>query len=179
MLRVTSRLVLREFVPEDWPAVLAYQTEPDYLRYYRWTERTADDVQAFIQRFIDWQRQEPRYRYQLAITLQDTGELIGNCGLRLEHPGAMEGELGYELAPAHWGNGYATEAAHALLTFGFQELRLHRIWAGCIAENVGSARVMERLGMQREGQHRDKEWFKGRWWDTYTYAMLEHEWRQR
>src|SRR5262245_49725514 len=133
MLRVTSRLVLREFVLEDWPAVLAYQSEPEYLRYYHWTERTADDVQAFVQRFLDWQHDDPRYRYQLAVTFQETGELIGNCGLRLEHPGAMEGDIGYELAPAHWGNGYATEAARSMVAFGFEELRLHRIWAGCVA----------------------------------------------
>ena len=177
MLRVTSRLVLREFVWDDWPAVLAYQSEPAYLRYNPWTERTADEAQAFVQRFIDWQHEEPRYRYQLAATLQETGELIGNCGLRLEHPGAMEGDIGYEFAPQYWGNGYATEVARSMLTLGFEELRLHRIWAGCIAENVGSAHVLEKIGMQREGQHRDKEWFKGRWWDTYTYAILAHEWR--
>jgi RimJ/RimL family protein N-acetyltransferase len=178
MIRVTSRLALREFVLEDWPAVLTYQSEPAYLRYNPWTERTADDVQAFVQRFIDWQREEPRYRYQLAVTLPETGELIGNCGLRLEHPGALEGDIGYELASQHWGNGYATEAARSMLTLGFEELRLHRIWAGCIAENVGSAHVLEKIGMRREGQHRDKEWFKGRWWDTYTYAILAHEWRR-
>ncbi|HEU5370208.1 MAG TPA: GNAT family protein [Ktedonobacterales bacterium] len=178
MLRVTSRLILREFVPEDWPAVLAYQSEPAYLRYNPWTERTADDVQAFVQRFIDWQHAEPRHRYQLAVTLQETGELIGNCGLRLEHPGAPEGDIGYELAPWQWGKGYATEAAHSMVAFGFEELRLHRIWAGCIVENIGSSRVMEKLGMQREAHFRDKEWFKGRWWDHYIYAILEQEWRQ-
>lgn len=177
MIRVTSRLVLREFVPDDWRPVLAYQSEPDYLRYYSWTGRTPADAQAFVQQFIDWQREEPRYRYQLAITLPETGELIGNCGLRLEHPGAQEGDIGYELAPAYWGNGFATEAARSMLALGFGELRLHRIWAWCIAENTGSARVLEKIGMQREGHHRDKEWFKGRWWDTYTYAMLAREWR--
>ncbi len=179
MLRVTSRLVLREFVPEDWPAVLAYQIQPEYLRYNRWTGRTAEEVQEFIQRFIDWQHEEPRHRYQLAVTLQETGELIGNCGLRLEYPGATEGDIGYEFAHQHWGNGYATEAAHSMVAFGFEELRLHRIWASCVADNLGSSRVMEKLGMQREAHFRDKEWFKGRWWDAYIYAILEHEWRQR
>ena len=176
MIRVTSRLVLREFVLEDWPAVLAYQSEPAYLRYNEWTERTAADVQAFIQRFIDWQREEPRYRYQLAVTLPETGQLIGNCGLRLEHPGSHEGNIGYELAPQHWGQGYATEAARSMLALGFREFGLHRIWAGCVAENTGSAHVLEKLGMQREGIHHDKEWFKGRYWDAYTYAILAHEW---
>jgi ribosomal-protein-alanine N-acetyltransferase len=177
MIRNTSRLILREFVPEDWPVVLAYQSEPAYSRYERCSERTPADAQAFIQRFIDWQGEEPRYRYQLAITLPETGQLIGSCGLRLEHPGASEGNIGYELAPQHWGKGYATEVARSMLALGFEEFGLHRIWAGCIAENIGSSRVMEKIGMRREGQHRDKEQFKGRWWDTYTYAILAHEWQ--
>ncbi|HEY7347564.1 MAG TPA: GNAT family protein [Ktedonobacterales bacterium] len=177
MIRVTTRLILREFVPEDWPAVLAYQSEPAYLRYNSWAERAAADVQAFVQRFIDWQREEPRYRYQFAVTLPEMGELIGNCGLRLEYPGAQEGAIGYELAPQHWGQGYATEAARSMLTLGFGELRLHRISASCVADNVGSVHVLEKLGMRREGHFRDKEWFKGRWWDAYTYAILAHEWQ--
>src|SRR5690242_491587 len=122
MLRITSRLVLREFVPEDWPAVLAYQSQPEYLRYYHWTERAPADVQEFVQMHIDNQHEEPRHCYQLGITLPETGELIGNCGLRLEHPGAHEGDIGYELAPQHWGNGFATEAARSMLALGFAEL---------------------------------------------------------
>ncbi len=178
MIRVTSRLILREFVPEDWPAVLAYQSDPAYLRYNSWTERTADEVQTFVQRFINWQREEPRTRYQLAITLAESGNMIGNCGLRLDYPGAFEGDIGYELAPQYWGQGYAAEAARSMLALGFEELRLHRIWAWCIAENVRSARVLEKIGMRREAHHLEKEWFKGRWWDTYTYAILAREWRR-
>lgn len=173
----TERLILREFKAEDWPAVLAYQEDPRYLRYYPWEERTPRAVQAFVRAFLDQQRERPRTKFQLAITLRTTHRLIGSCGIRRES--AHAGDIGYEIAPRHWGRGYATEAAGAVVAFGFAELALHRIGAWCIAENVGSARVLEKLGMRLEGRLRDQKRFKGRWWDALVFALLEEEWRQR
>ena len=97
----------------------------------------------------------PRTKYQLAVTLKSTDQLIGNCGVRLAEEGSQVGDIGYELSPGHWGRGYATEAARAIMAFGFETLHLHRIWAECIAENTRSARVLEKLGMQLEGRLRE------------------------
>ncbi|MBN1260673.1 MAG: GNAT family N-acetyltransferase [Anaerolineae bacterium] len=179
MKLITRRLVLREFQEDDWPAVLAYQTDPRYLRYYAWTDRTEEEVRAFVQMFLDQQRARPRLKFQLAITLQSTGALIGNCGIRTEATNAYEGDIGYELAPDHWRQGYATEAARAIVDFGFTELGLHRIWAQCLADNAGSVRVLEKLGLQCEGHLRENAYFKGRWWDTLLYGILDREWRAR
>ncbi len=178
MQLTTERLVLREFAEDDWPAVLTYQSDPRYLRYYAWTGRTEEEVRAFVRMFISHQEEQPRRKFQLAVTLRGDGRLIGNCGVRTD-PGRREGDIGYELDPRHWGRGYATEAARAILAFGFAELRLHRVWASCVAENAGSARVLEKLGMRREGHFREHEWMQGRWWDTFLYAILDHEWRAR
>jgi RimJ/RimL family protein N-acetyltransferase len=175
----TERLILREFRENDWPDVLAYQVDPRYLRYYAWRERTPEAVRAFVQMFLDQQREQPRLRYQLAVTLGSNHQLIGNCGIRMASVDAYEGDVGYELAPVHWGYGYATEAARAIVHFGFTELGLHRIWARCIADNVGSARVLCKLGMRCEGRLRENEYFKGRWWDTLLYAILDREWKER
>jgi ribosomal-protein-alanine N-acetyltransferase len=177
MIINTDRLLLREFVEDDWPAVLAYQSDPRYLRYYPWTRRTATDIREFVQGFIEQQRQEPRYKYQLVIALRADGRLIGNCGIRQDTPESWEADLGYELAPAHWGRGYATEAARALLRFGFEELRLHRVRAYCLAENVASARVLQKIGMRCEGRLSQNEWFKSRWWNTLLFSILEREWK--
>lgn len=117
----TDRLVLREFVADDWRELLEYQSDPRYLRFYAWTQRTAEDVQAFVHRFVDWQREQPRTRFQLAITLRAERRLIGSCGIRKDAADAHEADLGYEIAPSHWGYGYATEAARAMLAFGFNE----------------------------------------------------------
>lgn len=177
MMLTTERLLLREFTTDDWPEVLAYQTDPRYLRYYPWATRTEDQVRAFVGAFVEQQLEQPRYKFQFAVVLHAEDRLIGTCGLRKENPEASSADLGYELAPACWGYGYATEAAHALLTFGFQKLRLHRTSARCLAQNAASVHVLEKLGMRLEGRLRDHEWFKGRYWDTLLYGILEQEWR--
>ena len=174
----TARLYLREFVEEDWRAVLAYQSDPLYLRYYDWESRDEAGVKEFLEMFFEQQRQVPRLKFQLAVTLRETGELIGNCGIRKDDPESRVGDIGYEFSPGYWGQGYATEAAREIVRFGFEELKLHRVWASCVAENVGSWRVMEKVGMRREGHLRENEFYKDRWWDTLMYGILEDEWRQ-
>jgi len=176
---ITERLILREFKENDWPDVLAYQADPSYLRYYEWRERTPKAAQEFVRMFLDQRQEQPRTKCQLAVTLQANHQLIGSCGIRMRTADAHEGDLGFELSPKHWGQGYATEAARAMLGFGFTQLRLHRIWSWCIADNVASARVLEKLGMQLEGRLRDKEYFKERWWDTLLFAILDYEWREQ
>jgi RimJ/RimL family protein N-acetyltransferase len=76
-----------------------------------------------------------------------------------------------------WGKGYTVEASLPLLRFGFEELGLHRIFAQCVAVNRGSARVMEKLGMQFEGRSRESFLLDGVWYDDLKYAILEQEWR--
>ncbi len=173
----TDRLVLREIVESDWPAVLAYQCDPRYLRFYAWTERSEYDVRAFVTMLSHLKLEQPRRKFQLAVTLPEDGRLIGNCGIRRKPENEWEADVGYELAPEHWGRRYATEAARAMVSFGFGELGLHRVSSWCIADNVASARVLEKLGMRQEGRLRNNEYFKGRWWDTLLYAVLEEEWR--
>ena len=173
----TERLVLRDFVMDDWPAVLAYQRDPRYLRFYPWADRNEGEVREFVQVFLGQQERSPRSEFQLAITLPESGQMIGNCGIRRKPANDWEADIGYELAPDHWGQGYATEAALALVSFGFHELGLHRVSSWCVAENTGSTRVLERVGLRLEGRLRENEYFKGRWWDTLLYGLLEREWR--
>lgn len=173
----TERLILREFTTDDWPDVLAYQRDPRYLRYYAWTDRSENEVRDFVQMFLDEQQQKPRLRFQLAITLPDDNALIGNCGIRRKPNNDSEADIGYELSPEHWGNGYATEAVQALVDLGFGEWGLHRVSSWCIADNEASVRVLERLGLKLEGRLRENEEFKGRRWDTLLYGMLAEEWR--
>lgn len=175
----TERLLLREFVAEDWRAVYAYQNDLRYLEFYEWEHRTEQDAKTFVQMLIDQQQESPRTKFQLAILLPETNKLIGNVGIRKRSVKTYQADMGYEIDPKVWGNGYATEAAEAILQFGFAELHLHRIWAEAIAANENSIHVMEKLGMRQEGRLREKEFFKGRFWDTVIYGILEEEWRWR
>jgi ribosomal-protein-alanine N-acetyltransferase len=174
----TERLILRDFVKDDWQRVLEYQSDPLYLRYNAWTERTPEAVQEFVGWFLDHQVQVPRIKYQLAVVLKSNNQLIGNCGIRMDDANALEADTGYELDPKHWNHGYATEAAHAIVDFGFSHFGVHRVWANCIADNIGSAGVLEKLGMRLEGRLRENKYFKDKWWDTLIYAVLADEWKE-
>lgn len=88
-----------------------------------------------------------------------------------------QGTLGYTIDPAHAGRGYATHLARALLSIAFDDLGLHRVTAGCFADNTPSWRVMERLGMRREHHGVKDSWHAEHGWlDGYIYAILREEW---
>src|SRR5512146_120439 len=108
MMLTTERLLLREFEESDWSAVLAYQSDPQYLRFTPWEQRTEGDVREFIQMFIDWRAEIPRKRFQFAAILQANGRFIGNCGIRVNLAKSWEADIGYEFDSQYWGRGYAT-----------------------------------------------------------------------
>ena len=177
MQLVTERLVLRDYEPEDWKEVLRYQRDPRHMRYYPWSARNAEDVQGCVNEYVARQAEDPRSIFQVAITLPTEGlRLIGSCGVRVNDFAQREGNIGYELDPEYWRRGYATEAASAVMRLGFEKLGLHRIWAQCNADNRASARVLEKLGMRCEAHFREHDYFKGRWWDSLVFAILEREW---
>lgn len=172
----TGRLILRDFVQADWPAVLAYQSDPRYLRVYGLTGRHAEEVQEFVAMFLAQQEERPRFKYQLAVTLKEDGRLIGNCGIRKESPESQVADIGYELSPDYWGHGYASEAIGSLVAFGFERLGLRRVWARTTSDNKASRRVLEKLGMRLEGRMRSHERIGGRWVDRLIYGILANEW---
>jgi [ribosomal protein S5]-alanine N-acetyltransferase len=132
--------------------MLAYHRDPRYLYFYPWTNRTEAQVRDFVEMFVQQQAEQPRRKFQFAITFPNDDRVIGNCGIRCKPENNWEADIGYEMAPEHWSRGYATEAALAMVNFGFQTLKLHRISAWCIAANTASARVLEKVGMQwRDG----------------------------
>jgi len=106
--------------------------------------------------------------------------LIGACNLNLNKE-MNEGMVGWILHKDYWKQGYMTEAAKKLMSFGFNELKLHRIYGTCFAENYGSYRVMENCGMRREGfliKSRKMNQPPYEWVDEYYYAILEDEWKE-
>ena len=124
----------------------------------------------FIDECIAWESKSPRLHYDFAITLKENGKLIGVCGIYLKD-NLRQGVLGWVLHMKYWKQGYMPEAANALLSFGFEKLKLHRIYATCDADNYGSYRVMEKCDMRREahfiknrfGRNGDRE----HWYDEY------------
>jgi len=173
----TERLQLREFTAQDWPAVLTYHQDPRYLRFYPEEQGSEAEVRALVERFIEWQHERPRCRFQWAVLHPADEGLIGNCGIRKPSPEAREAEIGFELCPVHWGLGYATELARMLLRFGFEQLGVDQITARCLVENTASAHVLEKVGMVQIRRIPDGEWMRGRTWDALTYGITAPTWR--
>ena len=175
----TARLILRAFREDDLDAIHAYGADPEVSRFMVWGPNTPEDTRAFLDRVLAAQDTWPRPAVSAAVELAATGRLIGAVELRVIDPENRGGEFGYTLAREAWGQGYGPEAASALLRQGFEALGLHRIRATCDVRNCRSWRAMEKLGLKREARFRKDVRVKGRWRDTYLYAMLKEEWRAR
>jgi len=113
-----------------------------------------------------------------AVTDRQKGHLLGAIGLTLDSE-SRHGDLGYWIGVKHWGNGYCTEAAEAVLYYGFTQLLLHRIFAHHMARNPASGRVMQKIGMQYEGYQREHVKKSGRFEDLVLYGILKPEYLKR
>jgi [ribosomal protein S5]-alanine N-acetyltransferase len=173
----TARLLLRECTPDDGAALRAFDTDPAIWAYRGGQLPSEEQSARRFARKLSAASEVPRTRYPLLVFLVQPQQLIGTATLRISHLHNQEGEVAGALLPSYWGQGLATEAGWALLTFGFHQLKLHRLWADCNPENIGSWRVMEKLGMRREGHLRACERVGEEWRDKYLYALLADEWR--
>lgn len=177
MIFETKRLLIREFIPEDFLAVHSYASDPIVAEHMIWGPNAEEETRSYIKYTINLQQQEPRTGFEFAVVLKATGVLIGGCGVHVSGPG--QGEIGYCFNREYWGQGFAAEAAGGLIAFGFENLGLHRIYATCRPGNKGSARVMQKAGMAYEGHLREHKWHKGKWHDSYQYSILEEEYEGR
>lgn len=172
----TPRLRLRSFQDADLPTFLAYRNDPEVARYQSWDTTSESDARTLIREFGRTAPGTPGEGVQIAIALKSSGELIGDIFFLTWATDPRQGEIGYTLAQAFHHQGYATEAVGAFLDYAFRTFDLHRITAVIDVANGPSIRLVERLGMRREGHFRENVWFKGRWADEYLYAILRPEW---
>ena len=139
-----------------------------------WGPNTEDETRRFLQQAIQKQIVKPRTHYELAISYNS--ELIGGAGIIVRNTDTMETEIGYCLDEPYWGKGLGTELAGALIQYSFEELKMHRVFAKCDKDNIGSYRIMEKNGMIREGLLRENQVIRGKHRDTLIYSILKHEW---
>jgi ribosomal-protein-alanine N-acetyltransferase len=163
----TERLILREFteadIPELVPLIGAREVAATPLRIpHPYEEKHAREFFATVPKETE---------LRLAIRLRGTGRLCGGIGLHpdTQHPRA---ELGYWIGVPFWGNGYATEAASAVIEYGFQQLKLQRIFASHFKGNESSGRVLQKIGMSHEGRVRHGVMKAGKLLDLETYAIV-------
>ncbi|WGG48056.1 GNAT family protein [Rossellomorea sp. DA94] len=170
-----ERLWLREFTTSDWMAVHAYASQEIVCQYQPWGPNTEKESQDFVNQAIKDSVQNPRTRFIFAIIYDEM--LIGAGEFNIKDFTNKVGEIGYIVHPDYWGKGVATEVATLLINFGFGEHKLHRIYATCDPRNIGSSRVLEKVGMTKEGRIREDLLMKDGWRDSFLYSVLEHEWK--
>jgi RimJ/RimL family protein N-acetyltransferase len=171
----TARLRLRPFDDADAAALFAMHSNAHVLRYWDappWTERERAD------RFIAACRQMAAdgTGARLAVDREPDGAFLGWCGLTRWNPDYRSAKLGYCYGEAAWGQGFATEAARALLTWAYDTLDLNRVQAETDTRNAASARVLEKLGFVREGTLREDCVVNGDVSDSWVYGLLRREW---
>ncbi|MGI5239227.1 GNAT family N-acetyltransferase [Dactylosporangium sp. CA-139066] len=168
--------MLREPTVADAADVLVFRGDPDVQRYNDDPLRTVAEAEAFVEYLVAESAADLRRHWALELD----GTVIGLMGLHSWHRQHRRAEVGCDMAAAHWGRGYASEAAAAILRHGFTAMRLHRVQAHTIAANTRSVRLLERLGFTREGTLREFSLeTDGRYHDSVVFGLLRPEWSAR
>ena len=168
----TNRLTLRAFEAADATAFATYRNHPKVAGLQTWESYTLLEAQNLIAQMQQLEQPSPNQWYQIAVTLN--GRLIGDFAFKLED---RQAEIGFSFDPDFQGQGFAFEAASAVLEYAFLTLKLHRLHATTDPRNTASRRLLEKLGFRQEGHLRQNFWFKGAWADDLLYGLLAREWQ--
>lgn len=172
----TDRLNFREVSTEDINNIHELHSLPETDQFN--TLGIPESIHATEKIIGEWlvgQKAEIQTSYIFCLDLFDTKQFIGLIALNIGKPNYRTAEVWFKIHKDFWGKGYTTEALTKLLEVGFNDLSLHRIEAGCAVENIASSRVLEKVGMKKEGMKRKKLPIRGEWKDNYFYAILEED----
>ena len=171
----TERLVLRRMMLDDLDDVFEYASQPEVPKYLLWYPHEDKSFTAQYLRIVDKKYKKNEF-YDWAVTFN--GKMIGTAGFTSFDVLNNSAQIGYVLNKNYWGKGIASEAARAVITFGFEALGLNRIEAKFIPENNSSRRVLEKCGMKFEGSHHEAIRAKGRYLDIEIYAITRSEYEK-
>lgn len=171
----TGRLRLRELNKNDAESLIAIFGNPDVLRYLSGGPPCNTRVEALTT--IEWMQSwfDEHNGLRWGITLHGDDTVIGTCGFHLLSRENRRCDIGYDLRPNYWRQGYITEAAQGMVRWCFENLDLHRIQADCTAGNIGSERVLEKVGFTHEGMWRESCFEHGRFVNIKQYGLLRRE----
>lgn len=170
----TDRLILKFLVMNDLEAVHALHSLPETDRYNTLgIPANVEETKTIIETWAADNLKKDNKNFTFTIEEKESKKFIGLIALKLANKKFQSGEVWYKLNSNFWGNGYATESLNGILRFGFEQLKLHRIEAGCAVENIASIKVLEKVGMTKEGRKRKVLPLKSGWSDNFEYAILE------
>ncbi len=173
MIIETERLILRSVVESDLADIHSLHCLEEVDRFNTLgIPENIDGTKRLVDEWIFESQKEIISEFTFAIEIKSKTHFIGLIGISLGKPKYRNAEVWFKFDPEFWNNGFATEALNHILNFGFTNLHLHRIEAGCAVENFGSIKVLEKCGMIREGHTRQILPLKSGWSDNYGYAKL-------
>ena len=175
--RSSARLNVRELALDDVDVMLAIYGSPEATEHLSFEPRSRDQVGQMVARSIAAATEALRPEDALAITERDTAQIIGFGRLALDPHQQRGATVGFALRPDAWGVGYGVETVRLLLSVGFDDLDLHRIWGARSPLNEASAKTMAAVGMVEEGLIREHVLKAGKWRDSIVHAILDREWR--
>lgn len=172
----TPRLELRPLTMDDSEFIFRHFSDPLVTRYLMDEPPTAslEEAQAIIRFF---EQPEGKTYNRWGIERKSDRRLIGTCGFHHWERAYHRAEIGYDLAPDCWGQGYMREALTAMLASGFERMDLNRMDALVYVGNPPSYELLEKLGFQREGLLRDYFYLNETYYDHYVYGLLRRDWR--
>jgi [ribosomal protein S5]-alanine N-acetyltransferase len=172
----TSRLIFRQVSTDDLSNVHKLHSLPETDEFNTLgIPKSIQETEKIINDWLVGQNTKPQTSYIFCLDLADTNQFIGLIALIIGKPNYQTAEVWYKIDLKYWRQGYTTEALTKLLEFSFNGLKLHRIEAGCAVENIASIKVLEKVGMTREGMKRKKLPIRGEWKDNYFYAILDED----
>lgn len=176
MTLMTERLIIRDMQLCDFNSIHRYGSDVEHVKYMTWGPNSEAETMDFLVKAIEKNNAIPRTSYDLAMTLKTDQRMIGGIGIYINDD-FKEAMIGWILQKEYWNNGYTTEAAKALIDYGFNILELRRIVATCDAENIASWKVMEKLGMRREAHFVKSRMYRKDmgYRDELHYAILREE----
>lgn len=170
----TTRLIIRDHIAsdlEDLETLIGNKANMTYIMDIYAKDREA--VEKNLKTAMDAIEHPMRDKYFFAIIEKASGCYLGEIGFTLLDEGLAE--LGYFIKQPYWKRGIVTEAGEAVLEFAFCNLGLHKMITGCVKENVGSERVMIKLGFSKEGELKEHQLVQGEWKDRVIYGYLKKD----
>ena len=177
ILKLTSeRLTLRPITLGDSNEIFYYRSDSETNKYQGWIPQKIDEVIEFIQNKVSPIIDKNGTWYQLVITLNQNGKIIGDVGLHFFDNENKQVEIGCTLSKDYHGKGYATEAITNVLDYLFNTLEKHRIIASIDPRNKNSIRLFQRLKFRKEAHFKESILIENKWMDDVIYAVLRCEW---
>lgn len=176
----SERLTFREFKEDDFDLLYSLFSNEEVMKLtLRDRVSCEEDLRPYFNSILKNNTtilNREAYEYGVFLTSDDSFVGIADIEINKQNAYGGYGEIGYLLLNPFWNKGYATEMANKLIEIGFKDVNLHRIYAKCNTNNDHSKKVMEKIGMVKEGELRKVRLKNGRWDNEYLYSILFEEW---